>query len=72
VNTKICLIGYPSNKYSKFLLLSLKNFATKKERHVAMQELFMKKREVKKWTSIRDIENNGYSDGRLKKERKDE
>ena len=26
------------------------------------------KRDEKKWTSVRDIENNGYSDARLKKE----
>ena len=26
-----------------------------------------KKRVEKKWTSVRDIENNGYSDARLKK-----
>ena len=39
-----------------------------------MQKLFIKnkkkwkKRIEKKWTSVRDIENNGYSDARLKKE----
>jgi hypothetical protein len=27
---------------------------------------------MKKWTSARDIENNGYSDARLKKEREKE
>ena len=38
-----------------------------------MQKLFIKKREKKgkkdwkKWTSVRDIENNGYSDAYLKK-----
>ena len=35
--------------------------------HGAMQKLFIKKKE--KWTSVRDIENNGNSDARLKKER---
>jgi hypothetical protein len=44
-----------------------------------MQELFMKKERKKikkekkkkgwkKWTSVRDIKNNGYLDARLKKE----
>ena len=36
-----------------------------------MQKLFIKKREKKervdKMTSVQDIENNGYSDARLKK-----
>ena len=27
------------------------------------------KREKKKWTSVRDIKNNGYLDARLKKEK---
>ena len=30
-----------------------------------MQKLF-----IKKWTSVRDIKNNGYSDARLKKEKR--
>ena len=29
-----------------------------------------KEKEMKKWTSVQDIENNGYSDARQKKERK--
>jgi hypothetical protein len=35
-----------------------------------MQELFIKKekRELKKWTSIQDIQNNGYLGARLKNE----
>ena len=35
-----------------------------------MQKLFIKKRkrELKKWTSVRDIKNNGYSDAYLKNE----
>jgi hypothetical protein len=37
-------IGYPSNKCSKFLLLSLKSFVVGKK-HVAMQKLFIKKKE---------------------------
>ena len=39
---KIFLIGYPPNKCSKFLLLSLKSFVAEK-RHEAMQKLFIKK-----------------------------
>ena len=34
-----------------------------------MQKLFIKKELRKEWTSVRDIENNGYLDARLKKER---
>ena len=38
-----------------------------------MQKLFIKKKkriDEKKWTSVQDIENNGYSDARLKKKEK--
>ena len=55
------------------MLLSLKSFVAEK-RHGAMQKLFIKKEKEKndeenKWTqSVRDIENNGYSDAHLKKE----
>ena len=69
---KIFLLGYPPNKCSKFLLLSLKSFVVEK-RHGAMQKLFIKKqrekqkRDGKKWTNVQDIENNGYSDAHLKK-----
>ena len=31
-----------------------------------------KKREMKKWTSVQDIKNKGYSDARLKKKQRDE
>ena len=35
-----------------------------------MQKLFMKERKsIEKWTSVRDIKNNGYLDARLKKKR---
>ena len=40
---KIFLLGYPPNKCSKFLLLSLKSFVVEKK-HVAMQKLFMKRK----------------------------
>ena len=40
------------------------------KRHGAMQKLFIKKRVEKKWTSVRDIENNGYSDACKKKKKK--
>jgi hypothetical protein len=52
VNTKKYPIGFPSNKCSKFLLLSLKSFLAKK-RHVAMQKL--KKRRKKE----RVLKKNG-------------
>ena len=54
----------------------LKSFVVEK-RHGAMQKLFIKKEEKKekkvekKWTSVQDIENNGYLDARLKKEKKE-
>ena len=36
----------------------------------AMQKLFIKEKKYwKKWTSVQDIENNGYLDTRLKKQR---
>ena len=48
-------------------------FCCKRKKHGAMQKLFIKKREKKervdKMTSVQDIENNGYSDASLKKER---
>jgi hypothetical protein len=43
---KIYHIGYPLNKCSKFLLLSLKSFVAEK-RHVDMQKLFIKKERKK-------------------------
>ena len=64
---KNCPIGYPSNKCSNFLSLSLKSFVAEKK-HVAMQKLFMKKMD-----KCLNYQNNGYSDARLRKrERKDE
>jgi hypothetical protein len=50
------------------LVLSLKCFVTEK-RHVAMQKLFIKinNKRIKKWISVRDIQNNEYSYARLKK-----
>ena len=39
---KTCWIGFPPNKCSKFLLLSLKSFVAEKK-HVSMQKLFIKK-----------------------------
>jgi hypothetical protein len=57
------------------LLLSLKSFVAEKK-HGAIQKLFKKvkkkRREFKKWTSVRDIENNRYLDARLKRKKKDE
>ena len=52
--------------------ISLKALLQKK-RHGAMQKLFIKReREMKKWTSVQDIENNGYSDARQKKRKKED
>jgi hypothetical protein len=58
------------------LLLSLKSFVAEK-RHGAMQKLFIKKEKKKKrekkvkkkWTSVQDIENNGYTDACLKRKK---
>ena len=47
LNTKNMFIGYPPNKCSKFLLLSLKNFVAE-NKHGAMQKLFIKKRRDEK------------------------
>ena len=46
----------------------LEKFQLQKKRHVAMQKLF-KEKVLKKWTSVWDIENNGYLDACLKKEK---
>jgi hypothetical protein len=59
VNTKNISYRISPNKYSKFLLLSLKSFVAEK-RHGAMQKLFKKvkrKKESSKkiWISVRDI-----------------
>ena len=53
---KTCLIGFPPNKWSKFLSLSLKNFVAEK-RHGAMQKLFIKEKKLRKngHKSVRDI-----------------
>jgi hypothetical protein len=48
------LIGYPPNKCSKFLLLSLYSFVAE-ERHGAMQKLFIKNRENKKLRKTRQV-----------------
>jgi hypothetical protein len=53
---KIYPIGYTPNKCSKFLLLSLKSFVAEK-RHVAMQKLFIKKRDKKRKRKV--LEKNG-------------
>ena len=60
------------------VLVAISQSFVVEKRHGAMQKLFKKrerkeKKVEKKWTSVRDILNNGYSDARLKKERsKDE
>ena len=51
---KIFLIGYPPNKCSKFLLLSLKSFVVEK-RQGAMQKLFIKKELKKMDTKVSEI-----------------
>ena len=71
VNTKTCLIGFhPPNKCSKVLVAISQSFIAE-NRPGAMQKLFIKKRkkELKKWTSVRDMENNGYSDVHLKRKK---
>ena len=70
MNTKKNILHrYPPNKCSKFFLLSLKSFRCKKEAWV-YTKVIKKERDEKKWTSVWDIENNGYSDARLKKKKK--
>ena len=55
------------------LVVISQKFYCKKEAWV-MQKLFKKrvKKLRKKWTSVQDIENNGYSDARLKKKKEKE
>jgi len=73
VNTKKYFLGFPPNKCSKFLLLSLKSSIAEK-RHGLFKSYSEKKRRKEKKRlskngnkSVRDIENNGYLDGCLKK-----
>ena len=56
------------------MLISLPKFYCRKETWGYAKVIHKKrkekeKRDEKKWTSVRDIENNGYSDARLKKEK---
>ena len=54
------------------VLVAISQSFIAEKRHGAMQKLFKKEKEKKvekKWTSVRDIENNGYSDACLKKRR---
>ena len=55
----------------QILVAISQKFCCSQKKHEAMQKLFMKirKKVLKKWTSVQDIENNGYSDARLKKEK---
>ena len=56
------------------LVVVSQSFVAEKK-HGAMQKLFMKKKKKvlrKKWTSVQDIENNGYSDACLKKKKEKE
>ena len=52
------------------VLVAISQSFVVEKRHGAMQKLFIKKKEkrLKKWTSVRDIENNGYYDACQKKE----
>ena len=49
--------------------VSFEKFQLHEKEAWAMQKLFIKekKKVLKKWTSVQDIENNGYLDARLKK-----
>ena len=64
---------HPPNKCSKVLVAISQKFCCREEAW-AMQKLFIKKKNKveKKWTSVQDIENNGYLDVRLKKKKEDE
>ena len=75
VNTKTCLIGFSIhqiNAPSSYCYLS--EFCCRKEtwgyEKVIHKKKKKKKKSWEKWTSVRDIENNWYSDARLKKEKK--
>jgi len=45
----------------------LKSFNCRKRGKGYAKVIHEKKKVLKKWTSVRDIENNGYSDAGLKK-----
>ena len=49
--------------------VSFEKFQLQKKRHGYAKVIHKKDKVLKKWTSVRDIENNGYLDARLKKER---
>ena len=51
------------------LVIISQKFCCRKEAW-GYEKVIHKKREKKKWTSVCDIENNGYLDARLKKEKK--
>ena len=60
---KTCLLGFPPNKCSKFLLLSLKSFVAEKRYGLCKIYSYKKKKErkriEKKWTSVRIIKTMG-------------
>ena len=63
---------HPPNKCSKVRVAISQKFYCREEAW-AMQKLFIKKEKKKrigkKWTSVRDIKNNGHLDAHLKNER---
>ena len=68
------MIGYAQNKWSKVLVAISQKFCCIKEAcgyaKVIHKKNKKKKEMRKKWTSVRDIENNRYLDACLKKEKK--
>ena len=55
--------------FQVLIKVSFEKFQLQKKRHGLCKSYSWKKEEkvLKKWTSVRDIENNGYLDARLKK-----
>ena len=52
------------------LITISQKFYCRKETWGYAKVIHKKRKKEKKWTSVRDIENNGYSDACLKKKRK--
>ena len=65
-------VRIPLNKGSKFLEIPLLKSFNCRRRDMGYAKVIhkIKRKYWKKWTSVWDIENNGYSDARLKKEKK--
>jgi len=60
------LIGFPPNKMLQVLIAISQKFCCREEAWVckSIHKKIKKKKVLKKWTSVQNIENNGYLDAR--------